>query len=74
MVVGFYGICTAVTFSGLLPCLHGMGGECHGEGVLLPKLPFIIVHKTKEKGKRDIYMPDNGNKQKSRLMRERRAK
>mgnify|MGYP002074908407 FL=1 len=35
---------------------------------------YIIGQKTKEKGKRDISMPNNENKQKSRLMRERRAK
>lgn len=30
-------------FGGILPCLHGIGGECHGAGVLSLKSPFIIV-------------------------------
>jgi hypothetical protein len=62
--------CTADIFVGVSYCLCGIRGEC----VLSPKCPFIIIQKTKEKGKRDISMPNNENKQNSHLMRERRAK
>jgi len=46
--------CIGDIFVGVSHCLCGIRGECHGEGVLSPKSLFIIVQKTKEKGKRDI--------------------
>ena len=51
--------CTADIFIGISHCLYGIREEYHGEGILFLKSPFIIVQKTKEKGKRDISMPNN---------------
>ena len=42
-------ICTEAVFKGILPCLYGMGRECHGEGVLSPNSRLLSCEKEVKK-------------------------